>query len=123
MNQAARLKLIREKTGISQAKFAKSIDTYQEKIADIEIDKQKIPIKLAEKIRDIYGVNFEWLLAGKGEIYVKNQVAQSLQDIKQKYNLNGEELEFITDFLVNPQKREAVLKIFAEIKKYSNNLK
>ena len=123
MNIKERIKTVREKTGLSQAKFAESLGLKSFTIKDIEIGKQKISVALAEKIRDVYGVNFEWLLTGKGEIYVKNQAIQSLQDIKQKYNLNGEELEFITDFLANPQKREAVLKIFAEIKKYSNNLK
>lgn len=73
MNTSDRIKYIRENNyinpGIKQGDFAKSVGTYQVKIADLESGKQKnIPLDLAKKISKEYKINFEWLLTGEGEM-------------------------------------------------------
>ncbi len=68
-----RLKFLREELNLPQGKFAKSIGTYQTKIADIESGKVKsLSADLALEISKLYKINLEWLILAKGEMYSNN---------------------------------------------------
>lgn len=69
MSQGKRFKEIRKTLHQTQDEFAKSIGTTRSKIGDIETDKQQIPLETATVIKNLYGVNFEWLLTGDGDKY------------------------------------------------------
>ncbi len=70
-----RLKFLREELNLPQGKFAKSIGTYQTKIADIESGKVKsLSADLALEISKLYKINLEWLILAKGEMYNNNTV-------------------------------------------------
>lgn len=66
----SRTKEIREKLGLSQQDFADKIGEKRHKIADIETNKQKLPIEIAGKIEEIFHIDPWWLLTGKGQMLV-----------------------------------------------------
>lgn len=108
MNTGERLKYIREKNpvkpGIKQGEFAKSIGTYQVKIADLESGKQKkIPIDLAKKISKAYNVSFEWLMSGEGtmqaETFYSSELIDSMPELKEISNLINRNPGMILDIL------------------------
>lgn len=67
--QAERFTNIRTRTGLSQAKFAMTLNEKTHRIRDIELSKQEIPIDIVEKMEEIYHINRNWLLTGEGEPY------------------------------------------------------
>lgn len=73
MNQAERLKYIRNKVGLSQPKFAESIGESSSKINNIENSRNDISLEIAKKVRDKYNVNFTWLLLGEGAPFISNR--------------------------------------------------
>lgn len=65
MNTSERLKFIREKTGLSQSKFADTLEVKASLINHIEGGRQEISVDLAKKMRDRFNINFEWILLGE----------------------------------------------------------
>ena len=69
-----RLRDLRKKLGISQSKLGQDIDLNEKKISDLETDKHKINADIADKLRIKYSVSTDWILFGRGEIFLeKNQ--------------------------------------------------
>lgn len=53
-----KLKMLREKTGLSQEKLAKTIGISQARYQNYEKGKRNMPIKLARSMSDIFDVNW-----------------------------------------------------------------
>lgn len=70
METANRLKKLRNILKLSVDKMAEELKTNNYKIRDCENKKQKISNDLLEKIGIIYNVNLNWLITGKGEIFI-----------------------------------------------------
>ncbi|HSA05949.1 MAG TPA: helix-turn-helix transcriptional regulator [Candidatus Gastranaerophilales bacterium] len=79
MNTSERLKYIRQKTGLSQVKFACFLDEKLSRINSIEAGKQvKFPYDLAEKILKKMPdeqYSFKWIATGEGEPFVKSPLS------------------------------------------------
>ena len=73
METANRLKKLRNILKLSIDKMAEELETNNYKIRDCENKKQKISNDLLEKIGIIYNVNLNWLITGKGEIFIKEE--------------------------------------------------
>lgn len=75
METANRLKKLRNILKLSIDKMAEELETNNYKIRDCENKKQKISNDLLEKIGIIYNVNLNWLITGKGEMFIKEEKA------------------------------------------------
>lgn len=73
METAKRLKNLRNILKLSIDKMAEELETNNYKIRDCENKKQKISNDLLEKIGIVYNVNLNWLITGKGEIFIKEE--------------------------------------------------
>ena len=62
-----RLKKIRLEKGLTQQQLANMIGVKWSKIKDIENNKQKISIEVAEKIRELFSIDPWWLITGNGK--------------------------------------------------------
>ena len=67
-----RLAALREKLGLDQAKFAKSLGIEKNTYNAYERGKRPLTIETAKKIRRRYGISVDWLLFG--DIGQPNQV-------------------------------------------------
>jgi len=65
-----RIKLIRHNLGLSVAKFSIIIEEKNYKIRDCESGKQKVPNDILEKIGLHFHIDLNWLLTGKGSMYL-----------------------------------------------------
>ena len=69
-----RVKQIRENNHLTQKQLAECLDLKHEKIRDIENDKQKLNIEIAQKIEDKFNINLRWLLTGRGDKYITSNL-------------------------------------------------
>lgn len=72
-----RLKLIRANTKESQAKFCKRFDIPQQTYANYELSKRSIPDEIKTKLQQQIGVNLNWLITGKGPMYLDSAIERT----------------------------------------------
>lgn len=83
MNSAQRLKFIRKKLKLTQEKLAISIGLKRDNITSLESEKVKISTLHAIAMEHLYCVNKDWLLYGKGDIFIdgnKKDIKKSEDD-------------------------------------------
>lgn len=74
MTAGERLQNIRlENNYKHQPDFAKILKVKGTKVKDMEINRVKIPLEIAELIEDLFNINLRWLLTGRGEKYLSKQ--------------------------------------------------
>lgn len=61
---ASRLRLAREKSGLSQAQVAKKLGLHRPAISEIEAGRRKVSPDELVQLADIYKVDVEWLTSG-----------------------------------------------------------
>jgi phage repressor protein C with HTH and peptisase S24 domain len=66
-----RLRIVRKHLKLTQKELAESIKEKWFKIKDIELEKNTLTSDIADKVRMKYGISFDWLLTGKGEMFPK----------------------------------------------------
>lgn len=69
MNINQRVKEVRLALNMSQAKFAKALSMSNGYIANIELDRSKVPDRLVKLLFFIFNVNEEWLKTGEGAMF------------------------------------------------------
>lgn len=111
MKTSERLKYIRQRTGLSQGKFAKLLEEKLSRINSIEAGKQaKFPYDLAEKILKNFpeqNYSFKWLTTGAGE--------PSLREITWSYPYTKEELNTLSR-MATDKELELLIKCLSEKK-------
>ena len=91
MTTNQRIKELRTKLGLSQAKFAKAISISNGYIAGIELGNRKVNDRLIKLIVSSFNVREEWLKNGEGDMFNKqpNQLAElaysTFQELKPEY--------------------------------------
>jgi len=63
-----RLKEVRKYLKLTQQQLADEIGEKWHKIKDVETNKNKLSVDIADKLREKYSISFDWLLTGKGEM-------------------------------------------------------
>ena len=86
----SRLKEARSYLGLTQQQLAESIGQKWYKIKDIETEKNKMSVDIADSLRVKYSISFDWLLTGKGKMLI-NMVDQ-LEEAKQGLTGSNDEL-------------------------------
>lgn len=72
MNFGEKLILMREKLGFNQNDFAEKIELAPQSLSRYEKNKVKPSIEFIEKLTDMFSVNSNWLINGKGNIFIEN---------------------------------------------------
>ena len=93
METANRLKKLRNILKLSIDKMAEELETNNYKIRDCENKKQTISNALLEKIGIIYNVNLNWLITGKGEIFIVEEKKLDYKEENIKMINEARELE------------------------------
>jgi transcriptional regulator with XRE-family HTH domain len=89
MSIGKRLKELRKELKLSSKIFAENIGEKDYKIRDSETEKQKIANDLLEKIGIYYNINLNWLLTGKGEMFLSNYNGINIKNKNGNVAING----------------------------------
>ncbi len=71
MEIGKRLKILREKLGLSQSEFAKKIGTSQGYLSELERNLKKPGSDLLLSLKRLFNVSTDWLLTGEGPMFIK----------------------------------------------------
>ena len=74
MNFWERLKEAREKLGFNQNEFAENLQLAPQSLASYEKNKVKPTIEFIEKLTNMFMINSNWLINGKGKIFIENEI-------------------------------------------------
>lgn len=120
-----RISLIIKEAGLKKSEFANKIDTNPSYLSTILNGTFQPGEKMIKKINEVFNVNSDWLLTGKGNMYLdvtrENEVARFMERVlKNKESdifklihalakLDEDELEFLANItlkLANEQKKD-----------------
>lgn len=89
------------KPGISEYEFAKSVETYPAKFAEIRSGKVKtLSTDIALKISKLYGYEFKWILTGEGRMFLERVPTGELSKVSLESKLEGWD-ENIANFMAD----------------------
>ena len=72
MSFGSRIKEFRKVFNLSQQELAKKLNMQPQALARYEKDKVKPSIELAQKLTNMFNINLNWLLTGRGEMFLKD---------------------------------------------------
>ncbi len=70
MNAQARLKKVREKTGLNINSFSSKLGVHQSNISAIENETKDVSKSIAIKLKENFNVSIDWLLTGEGSMFL-----------------------------------------------------
>jgi len=100
MNVAERIKYIREYFGYTQAEFAKKIGITTTHMNRLEKQSREPSIALLKVICKEFGVNEEWLIEGKGEMFTPKP-DDIVEAFLNKINASDIERAFVKAYVKN----------------------
>ena len=111
-----RLKELRKQLKLSQKDFGNKLGVGDTAISKIEKGENKLSYRMALSICSIFNVNIDWLLEGKGDIFVS--LPNLLFDqISEKYELDDFDRKLLRSYMeLSPEERKTVKKIFNSLK-------
>jgi transcriptional regulator with XRE-family HTH domain len=92
---AGRIPCLREALKLSQKDFAAKVSAAPSNLSEIESGKVKPGLKFLLKVIDTFEVNANWLLRGKGEMFLEDEEKDTFRDFR-----FGEQTEDIRDLLL-----------------------
>ncbi|OGI19760.1 MAG: hypothetical protein A2287_01715 [Candidatus Melainabacteria bacterium RIFOXYA12_FULL_32_12] len=113
-----RLKEFRLFKKLTQQELAQKLNTSSGYISEIEANKKMPGSEFLLALLKEYKININWLLAGEGEMFdvaSSNNISIKLQE---RYNLNDQEVELISELLISPEKRQVILRLLEDFKKF-----
>lgn len=103
-----RFKLLRKKIGLTQKEMAKELEVPFTLISKYECGKIKPSVEMLIKLALKYRVNLNWLLLGKGNMFIEIESEKDYLQTPQKYPFSSEE-----DFLILEElSKSAIVKEF-----------
>ncbi|MCK9473346.1 helix-turn-helix transcriptional regulator [Sulfurimonas sp.] len=105
MNFGERLVKAREILGFNQSEFAKEIDLAAQSLARYEKNKVNPSVEFITKLTNMFNINSNWLLTGKGEILQDNESKISIPD-KLNSNISEKEIEILEAYRKLDQKKQ-----------------
>jgi len=73
-----RLDKVRELEGFTKKKYASMLDITAQAYNNYYKGERDIPTELAIKVNHLFNISLDWLLTGKGDMYLNNSVSQSV---------------------------------------------
>jgi len=84
MDLKERIRTLRKKLGLTQMEFAEKLSKSWRTIQDWEAGKRNIPEPELRLISQIFGVSYEWLKTGQGEIFEKKPSIEEIISAEQR---------------------------------------
>lgn len=101
MNFGEKLIKVRENLGFNQNEFAEKIELAPQSLSRYEKNKVKPSIEFIVKLTDMFSINSNWLLNGKGNIFIddlennKNDINYKNEIINNLELLNKTQIKYI----------------------------
>lgn len=119
MSIGKRIKEIRANLHLTASELAEKLNIPVRTIGSYEREEAQPSPKFLNALIENYYININWLLTGKGNMFISNRTEADINYIAQlqdRLNLSDEEISGLIDILDSDASREMVLK-FIEIKK------
>lgn len=119
MTIGKRIKTIKNTLHLTSSQLAKQLGIPVRTIGSYEREEAQPGSKFLNALMENFSVNINWLLSGKGNMFISRKTECDLNYIatlKERLNLSEEEINGLLDILDSDASREMVLK-FIEIKK------
>lgn len=71
--------------GLNQVEFAKKIGVAQSYLSDLERGKREITVKVLNSLIYEFNISSDWLLANKGEMFIKDESADESLELAKEY--------------------------------------
>jgi len=109
---------IRKELALNQTQFAAKLSTSQNLISKYEKGDVEVPYKIINNLHKILNININWLLTGKGEMFIKDlNSVDKVADPKQPYSqTNKLTIPDQIDFNLS-QKEIEILKSYRDLDK------
>lgn len=105
-----RLKIIRKNLNMTLEEFGKKLGVKNNTISSIETGKNALTDQMIKSVCAIYKVNEDWLRNGTGEMFIKND--SLLNSVKQAYDFDDIEINFIKSYSMLNKSEQAVFRKF-----------
>lgn len=113
MSIPERIKQIREELKCTQEEFANTLGVSQKTVSQWEQDRNKPQIDVLRVLRDQYNINLNWLLTGRGNMFLTPEEKQHPIPFNQKPpTLSNDDFTLIQEELSNaPKTLEVVMEL------------
>ena len=121
MSIGKRIKEIRYELNLTSAQLASKLNIPVRTIGSYEREEAQPGPKFLNALIDIFHININWLLTGRGCMYINKKTEIDMNyaaQLQERYKLTNEELSGLLEILDSDASREMVLK-FIDIKKGS----
>lgn len=116
-----RLKIIRKNLNMTLEEFGKKLGVKNNTISSIETGKNALTDQMIKSVCAIYKVNEDWLRNGTGEMFINDD--SLLDSVKQEYDFDDIEIDFIKSYSMLNKSEQAVFRKFLKnyVKKFEQN--
>ena len=116
-----RLKIIRKNLNMTLEEFGKKLGVKNNTISSIETGKNALTDQMIKSVCAIYKVNEDWLRSGTGEMFINDD--SLLDSVKQEYDFDDIEINFIKSYSMLNKSEQAVFRKFLKnyVKKFEQN--
>ena len=107
MTVAERLKELRYKLGLSQKEFAERVGIHYMTLSKYESGKYRPSLRFLKKVEEVFNVNPQWLLEGKGDMFLPKDMPKEARKVEAS-GLKGATLDFVAEELAEKVVAEAL---------------
>lgn len=120
-NDYLRLKEVRKSLKLTLVDFGKKLGVRDSTISLIERGKNALTDQMIKSVCAIYKVNEDWLRNGTGEMFIKDN--SLLDSVKQAYDFDDIEINFIKSYSMLNKSEQAVFRKFLKnyVKEFEQN--
>ena len=119
MTIGKRIKELKSVLHLTSSELALKLNIPVRTIGSYERDEAQPGYKFLNALIEVFYVNINWLLTGKGNMFISKKTESDINyiaSLKEKLNLTDDELSGLIEILDSDASREMILK-FIEIKK------
>ena len=80
-----RLRAVRKEFGFGQNEFGERLGVNQNALSQYENGNRKLPDEIMQKLAEIFDVNINWLLTGKGEMFLCDDDSQTVSNATDEF--------------------------------------
>ena len=118
MTNAEKVFAIRKSLGMSRKDFGHKLGVSEGVITNIEIRGVELKPLMSDLICRVYNVNPIYMKTGEGEMFISDNDAVLLDEVKQRYKLTDEEVSDVKSYLeLDDDNRKALIEITRNLAK------
>ena len=118
MTDAKIIYSIRKALKLSRAKFGEKIGVSESVIKNIELRGVELKPLMSDLICRVYNVNPIYMKTGEGEMFISDNDAVLLDEVKQRYKLTDDEVSIVKSYLeLDDDNRKALIEITRNLAK------